>query len=656
MSSLINNIKRLKGPIAVLGASGFIGANLFNLLSKHRSDVFAIIKNQKGWRLKNVDDNKIISLNLNNSSEVRNFVTKINPKTIFDLISYGSYSFENNSDLIYQTNFLSLSNLLNELLKQDISAYIHAGSSSEYGLNSSAPNEEDLFIPNSHYSVSKIAASNLINYLGKCKLFPIVNLRLYSVYGPLEDTSRLIPNIVQHALQKKLPPLVSSKVSRDFIHIDDVCSAFIISAVKINPDIYGESFNIGTGTKTSISSLVKIVKSTFKINAKPNFGNMNNRTWDLENWYSDPSKAKKILGWKAEINLKTGLLKTAKWIKSINATKFNELSKINQIDKKSLTAIIACFKDEEAIPIMYDRLSKTFKKIGIDYEIIFVNDCSPDKTEEVITNISNKDSRVIGISHSRNFGSQMAFRSGLEFSSKDGVVLLDGDLQDPPELISEFFKKWMDGYDIVYGRRVKRDMPFYQEFFYKLFYRIFSAFSYVKIPLDAGDFSLIDKKAVNWILKCNEKDLFMRGIRAYIGFKQIGIDYVRPERLFGKSTNNFLKNIEWAKKGFFSFSNTPLTILNFSGVILFLTSFLLSLIVILMKIISPEIAPKGVTTLLLSILFFGSLNLLAIGIVGEYIAKIMAEVKNRPGHIKSKLIRHGIINELLPDEKNLNNY
>src|SRR3989338_11479080 len=141
--------------------------------------------------------------------------------------------------------------------------------------------------------------------------------------------------------------------------------------------------------------------------------------------------------------------------------------------KKILSAIIACYRDEQAIPIMYERLSKVFKKIGVDYEIIFVNDGSPDNTEQVLEKLVTSDSHVIGINHSRNFSSQMAFTSGMDLSTGDAIVFLDGDLQDPPEVIEKFYEKWQKGFDVVYGVRTKREAPLYMAIAYKAFYRIF---------------------------------------------------------------------------------------------------------------------------------------------------------------------------------------
>jgi dolichol-phosphate mannosyltransferase len=180
---------------------------------------------------------------------------------------------------------------------------------------------------------------------------------------------------------------------------------------------------------------------------------------------------------------------------------------------------------------------------------------------------------------------------------------------------------------------------------YKAFYRVFAAFSYVNIPLDAGDFSLIDRKVVQWILTCTERDLFMRGLRAYVGFKQVGVDYVRPERMFGRTTNTLSKNIDWAKKGIFSFSNVPLTLLTTLGSVLLALSIIAAVTVAVLRLVWPDIAPRGATTLLIALLMFGSLNLFGIGLVGEYIGKIMIEVKGRPRLIRSALIRHGTVTE-----------
>lgn len=654
MSEFLANIRSLHGPILVLGATGFVGANLFKKINAERDDVFAVVRHKKNWRLSDVKDEHIIATDLNDSAAAKNLINRVKPQTVFDCVAYGAYSFEADSNLIYQTNFLSIVSFIEMLSEHPLSAFIHAGSSSEYGTNCVAPKEDSLCEPNSPYAVSKVAIANYLQFVGKYRNFPCVNLRLYSVYGPLEDTSRLMPNLLRQAHSGKLPPFVDARTSRDFIHVDDVCAAFIISAAKMQPDFYGENFNIGTGIKTTIAQLAELTRCQFNVPDEPEFGTMQGRAWDLAEWYSDPQKAFEQLGWKPCISLADGLHTMSRWVAELTndeMTASSKSSKIKAQHKRSVSAIIACYNDGQAIPIMYQRLSDVFQKLQIDYEIIFVNDASPDDSAQVILEISKNDPHVLGITHSRNFGSQMAFRSGMELSTKDAVVLLDGDLQDPPELIESFYAKWEEGYEVIYGRRIKRDMSWHWSLMYKLFYRLFAMFSYVTIPLDAGDFSLMDKRVVGWLLNCPERDLFVRGLRAYVGFKQTGVDYVRPERMFGVSTNSFIKNIDWAKKGIFSFSNTPLTMLTSVGTVSLVLSILAAIIAGLVRLFNPDIAPHGVTTLLIVILVFGSFNLFAVGLVGEYVSKIMAEVKGRPRLIRTSLIRNGETTEVPPNNE-----
>ena len=652
MLELQTHIRALRGPILVTGASGFIGVNLLQRLLKERSDVYAAVRRGKNWRLDDVNDERLVVVDLNDFASTKNMVNSLQPQTVFDCAAYGAYSFEEDGGLIYQTNFQSIVNLVGLLQGRQFGAFVHAGSSSEYGTNCSAPSEDSACEPNSHYAVSKVAVASYLQYMGKHKSFPCANLRLYAVYGPYEDTSRLIPNVLRQALAGKLPPFVDARTSRDFIHVDDVVAAFVRTATAMQPELYGQSFNIGTGTKTTIGELAATTRRIFDVTDEAKFGTMEGRAWDLAEWYADPRNAIAKLGWRPTIRLEEGLRSTAEWVMTLSDAEHAAATKRDpNARKRSVSAIIACYKDGQAIPVMHRRLTETFKKLDIDYEIVFVNDCSPDDSAQIIRDLSLSDPHVIGISHSRNFGSQMAFRSGMELCTKDGIVLLDGDLQDPPELIEQFYQRWEEGWDVIYGRRVKREMPMLWGLMYKLFYRIFARFSYIVIPHDAGDFSLMDRRVVGWLLNCPERDLFVRGLRAYVGFRQTGVDYARPERMFGRSTNNLLKNIEWAKKGIFSFSDTPLTMLTSVGIVALALSTVAAVVTAILKLLFPGIAAQGATTLQILILMFGSANLFAVGLVGEYVAKIMAEVKGRPRLIRAALIRNGTTTELLPDGK-----
>jgi glycosyltransferase involved in cell wall biosynthesis len=301
--------------------------------------------------------------------------------------------------------------------------------------------------------------------------------------------------------------------------------------------------------------------------------------------------------------------------------------------RTKITAIIACYRDAPAVPFMYQRLTAVFNKIGVNYEIIFVNDCSPDNADEVLAELASRDSRVVVVRHSRNFGSQNAFTSGMRIATGDAVVLLDGDLQDPPELIESFFERWREGFDVVYGIRVKREATRFLQIAYKAFYRVFRSASYVPMPLDAGDFSLLDRRAVDALNSLPENNRFLRGLRAWVGFKQTGVPYTRPERMFGTTTNSILGNLGWARKAIFSFSYAPIDLMTGLAVVVVIGSLLAALIQIVMRFVAPQTVPSGFTTLIVLILFMGGVQLLCFSIIGSYLAHIYDEVKRRPPYV-----------------------
>lgn len=303
-----------------------------------------------------------------------------------------------------------------------------------------------------------------------------------------------------------------------------------------------------------------------------------------------------------------------------------------------LSAVIACYRDAQAVPIMHSRLVKVFTEIGADYEIIFVNDGSPDNAREVLAELAARDPKVVVINHTRAFGSQSAFTSGMQIATGDGVILLDGDLQDPPELIPKFVEKWREGYDVVYGERVKREASPFMRSAYRGFYRIFKRLAYVNVPLDAGDFGLIDRRVVDAMNSLPEKHRFLRGLRAWVGFKQLGVPYVRPERMFGTTTNSLRKNLGWARRAIVSFSYVPLDMITAlaSGIVVLSALALVAEVII--RILDPTSAPKGITTVIVVVLFIGGIQLLCLAIIGSYLAHMYEEVKNRPAFIVESIL------------------
>ena len=635
--TLQQKILQLNGPIFVFGASGFIGANLFDKIFSVRKDCYALTHDaRKAWRLKLLDVpfENIVHCDILSNASVKDVFEKYKPHTIFNLAAYGAYSKQNNVNLTYETNVVGTVNILQNCTKSSI--YIHAGSSSEYGFNCAAPKETDTVEPNSHYAVSKVSAAYLIQFYAKVHELNAINLRLYSIYGDWEEPDRLIPRLVEKARQGTYPPLVSPDISRDFVWIDDCVAAFVDSALQMRPAVRGKSYNVATGHKTTMRDLVETARSTFKIDYEPTWGSMPNRKWDLAEWYGDPTEIEREIGWKATTPLSVGLKRYHDWQVAIGYEQKLLPAFENPYLNPVISPIIACYRDAQAIPFMYERLVQMFNNLKVRYEIIFVNDCSPDNTEEVLAEICKKDPNVVAITHSRNFGSQSAFLSGMEIATGDAVVLMDGDLQDPPEVIPQFYEKWQEGNDVVYGVRVKREMPAHVHFFYKAFYRLFKRLSYINIPTDAGDFSIIDRKVVRELVNLPETEQFLRGLRAWVGFKQVGVPYVRPERMFGVSTNNWTKNIWWAKKAIFSFSFAPLELMTYAGFMLTGLSFLAAIVQIIGRFLYPDI-PHGIPTIIVLILFFGGINLLGISFLGEYISKIFEETKKRPKFIRTRI-------------------
>jgi polyisoprenyl-phosphate glycosyltransferase len=314
-----------------------------------------------------------------------------------------------------------------------------------------------------------------------------------------------------------------------------------------------------------------------------------------------------------------------------------------------LSAVIACYRDAPAVPIMHERLTSVFNELGADYEIIFVNDGSPDNAREVLTDLASRDPHVVVINHARAFGSQSAFTSGMYIATGDAVVLLDGDLQDPPEVIPEFVARWQEGYDVVYGERVQREASRFMRFAYRSFYRVFKRLAYVSVPLDAGDFGLIDRRVVDAINSLPEKHRFVRGLRAWVGFKQLGVPYMRPERMFGRTTNSLRKNLGWARRAIVSFSYAPLDLITALALLVVVISSLGLIFEVIARIVDPTLAPKGFATIIVVILFIGGIQLLCLAIISSYLAHMYEEVKGRPSFVIESVINPPAGSRLPPE-------
>ena len=299
--------------------------------------------------------------------------------------------------------------------------------------------------------------------------------------------------------------------------------------------------------------------------------------------------------------------------------------------------VIPVFNEEEMILQMYEELVPFLNN---EDEVLFINDGSTDTTVNEIKSLIEKDRRLKLINFSRNFGHQPAITAGLQYSEGDVVIIMDCDLQDPPELIPALLKKWKEGYDVVHCIRKKRKESLFKRVSYKLFYWLYTRLSDFETLMDSGDFSLMSRRVVNEINKMQEKAKFIRGLNLFVGFRHTAIEYERPGRFKGETKYSLIKLVKLALDGIFSFTTFPLRIMSFLGFCLLLSSFIMILVLVYYKLSYKLLLGHTMTYVL--ILFFGGINLFCFGIIGEYIGKIFYETKNRPFYIVESFVNMGV--------------
>lgn len=293
------------------------------------------------------------------------------------------------------------------------------------------------------------------------------------------------------------------------------------------------------------------------------------------------------------------------------------------------------YNEEEVIMETYKRLKAVMDETGEKYELIFVNDGSRDKTRDLAAAICYKDKNVKLIDFARNFGHQVAISAGMDNSSGDAVVVIDADLQDPPEVIPQMIAKWREGFDVVYGKRLKREGDsFFKKFTAKIFYRTLNKLTDTEIPVDTGDFRLIDRKVCD-ALKNNisEKNRYVRGIISWLGFKSAPVEFVREKRFAGTTKYPLKKMLKFASDAIMSFSLKPLKLATYLGVGISIASFIYMLVLIILKLCGVLSTVLGWTSIVAISLFFNGLILMILGILGSYIGRIYEEVKGRPLYV-----------------------
>lgn len=315
-----------------------------------------------------------------------------------------------------------------------------------------------------------------------------------------------------------------------------------------------------------------------------------------------------------------------------------------------LSIIVPCYNEESVLRATYERLSDVCDGIqGLDYELMFVNDGSADQTQLMLTDIQMRDPHVRVILLSRNFGHQIAVTAGLEAAVGDAVVIIDADLQDPPELIPEMVKLWREGNDVVYGiRREREGESRFKLWTAKVFYRLINRLSETKVPLDAGDFRLLDRRVVNVIKTMRERARFLRGMVSWAGFRQTSILYDRSARHAGESKYPFAKMLNFAMDGIISFSLVPLKLAIWTGFLAIWIAVLGIIVAIVDRMLEKDLT-RGWASLFVAVLFMGGVQLVSLGIIGEYLGRIYTEVKRRPLYVVQERLGFADQSKTSPD-------
>ncbi len=310
-----------------------------------------------------------------------------------------------------------------------------------------------------------------------------------------------------------------------------------------------------------------------------------------------------------------------------------------QTPPPDLSVVLPIYNEQENIPLLYERLTSVLDETGLSYELILVDDGSRDKSVAMLQELAAHDQRLTLVELARNFGHQVAISAGLEHTRGRGVIVMDSDLQDPPEALPQFIARWQEGYEVVYAIRAKRKEGWLKRGAYTLFYRILRKVSNIDIPLDSGDFCIMDRRVVDELHRMPERNRFVRGIRSWIGFKQVGLEYERHARHAGKPKYTLNRLIHLALDGIISFSYLPLKMITMMGFGISFLSIVIALFYTI-KALTVGLNPPGFATTIVSIFLLAGIQLITVGVIGEYVGRIFEEVKGRPLYIVRKVTHH----------------
>jgi len=492
------------------------------------------------------------------------------------------------------------------------------------------------YSPVSLYAATKQGFEAILRYFIEARGLSAVTLKLTDTYGPHDSRAKLIPLLVSMIDQPRELDLSPGEQFMDLVYIDDIVEAFCITLAllkEIAPGAYLD-YAVRSSDPLSLKDTIRTFESVANSQLLVNFGARPYRQREL----MAPWDGALLPNWSPRVSLAEGLKITIKERGGGVASR--------PARRQLLSFVIPCFNEYPNIEPLCQRILGTCEALpDFEYEIVFVENGSSDASEKLIRDLHARDTRIKMVKLSRNFGYQGGISAGLHHSRGDWIVVLDGDQQDPPELVPEMIRKAQDGFDLVYGVRTKRRGSKLKTFLYRSFYQVYSLFADIDVPKDAGDFCVMHRKIVDALNNMPERQRFLRGMRTWVGFNQSPFPYIRDVRGEGLSKFNLPKMVALGLDGILSFSIVPLRLSIFAGMIICIAAFVLGGLHIASRLENfitgtPTLflLPPGLTQIhVVLTLFFGA-TIFCIGILGEYIGRIYSEVKKRPLFIVDDIV------------------
>lgn len=647
--------------ILVTGSQGFLGSHI---VARGKSLGRAMVPTCRG-----ASRGEALQLDVCDPQSVEEAFRRILPSTVIHCASYGVNYADQDPDLAMKVNICGSLRVLESAARYGTKRVVHIGSCFEYGDQAGPISEGAPLNPTAIYGATKAAVTLLLRERAKGLGIDLMVLRPFGMWGPGEPRHRLIPQVVEACLDGRPLKLTACEILRDYTYVEDMAEK-ILALATLPQVARGMVINVGSGRGVQLRDFVLSVARVLKGEQLMHFGQLAYRPTEMMSLVADVEQSRRLLGASREILLADGVnrmvtslvasrspasphsvaydvgaspMRTFAESVSDNPCERPELplSEAKEVrpGRQLLSIVVPCYNEEEVIGETVKRLTLLCTQIAdLDVELIFVNNDSSDSTWTQLKRFAEREPRIKLISLARNFGYQISTTAGIDAARGDAVVIMDADLQDPPELVVEMIGKWREGYDVVYGTRSTRlgESPL-RMLITSWFYRLLNRISDVPIPLDTGDFRLMSRNVVNTLKAMPERDRFIRGMVSWIGFRQTAIPYRRAERFAGESKFPWSSLFSFAFDGITSFSTAPLRICAALG--LFCASLALFGILYALYIrLFTDTQVEGWAALMISVLFVGGVQLLSLGILGEYIGRIYNESKHRPLYVAREYV------------------